>query len=174
MALDVEYSFSIGPDEASYSRKHLWANAPARRWNLKLLCYEAGNHYIPKLAGAKSIFAGVVMAPPYRRFMRRYYETLFAPSIKGVTRDPASGTTESEIYRPGMVPNGISQDREPIIDRCVMLSIITKPDYGDGMYWGLAWFTSQVNAPQYVGLDESIDLGIGTPNWWVNYEGYSE
>ena len=176
LAIDVPYEFTV-PGAANpqfYVRKHLWNGAPARRWNLKLVCYEAGNHYIPVKAGARALFAGVAMAQPYRRFMRRYYETLFAPNIKGLTRDPASGTTESEIYRPGMVPNGISQDREPIIDRCVMLSTSTEPNYSKGMFWGLSWFTSQVNSPQYVGVDESIDLGIGTPNWWVGYTGDSE
>lgn len=141
-----------------------------RRWNLKLLVYEGGNHHIPQSVGAKlQSFAGTVH-PAYREFMVRYMETTFAPGPKGLTRDPANETEEA-LYRPGMVPMGIAENAEPLHDLFTFLSPIQKPDYANDTFWGMQWWNGHVDAPQVQGTKDAIALGIGKPDWWLTYEG---
>jgi hypothetical protein len=139
-----------------------------RRWNLKLVSYECGNHYIPSSHLAKLLVYPVVLEPRYETFQRRYLECAFAPWRKGLTRNPET-QEEMELYREGMVPMGIEEKSEPLHDMFVFLSNIGAPDYRHGFAWGFKWWIGHENAPQYVGTVKAIKDGIGTSNWWLDY-----
>jgi hypothetical protein len=148
-------------------------NSSQRRWNLDLLTYEGGNHHMPVLAGAKIQSFPATMHPSYNTFNLRYMEMIFGHGPKGLTRDPASASEEA-LYRPGMVPMGVVENAEPLHDRFTFLITTTAPSFRLGMFWGLQWWNGQVNSPQAEGAKDAVQLGIGTPNWWLNYTGGSE
>ena len=68
-----------------------------------------------------------------------------------------------------MVPMGIEEKSEPLHDMFVFLSNIGAPDYRHGFAWGFKWWIGHENAPQYVGTVKAIKDGIGTSNWWLDY-----
>jgi hypothetical protein len=140
-----------------------------RRWNLKLISYECGNHYVPSSSAAKLLVYPVVLEPRYETFQTRYLESAFAPWRKGLTRNPET-SEEREFYRDGMVPMGVEEKSEPFHDMFVFLSNIGAPEYRHGFAWGFSWWYGHEGAPQHVATVNAVKNGLGTPNWWLNYK----
>jgi hypothetical protein len=180
LALDLPSD--LGSDTSnSYARQYAPMDWPAnkRRWNLDLLTYEGGTHTLPGNKAsdyrtpARLLMYSVVLEPRNSLFYRRYLETTFMPGPKGLTRDPASESEEA-LYRPGMVPMGVVENAEPLHDRFTFLVTIGQPSFLHGMFWALQWWNGHMNAAPAAGAKDAVQLGIGTPNWWLNYSGGSE
>jgi hypothetical protein len=149
----------------SYTRRNLPPAWPTdkRRWNLQLLTYEGGNHYIPQSSAAKLATFGQVMEPRYADFNLRYMETIFAPGPKGLTRDPQSAAEEF-MYRSGMVPLGVVNNGEPMHSLFTWLISVQDPSYRHGMFWSKQWWNGQVGAPQMEGVREAVRRRVGIVN----------
>ena len=162
LALDLP--LTLGSDTRnSYSRQYLPPQWPAtqRRWNLDLLTYEGGTHTLPGYkeseyrTSARLLMYGVVLEPRNSLFYQRYLETTFMPGPKGLTRDPAS-ESEEVLYRPGMVPMGITQHAEPLHNGFTFLVTTLQPSFRNGMFWSLQWWNGHLNAPPAQGVKEYL------------------
>jgi hypothetical protein len=151
-----------GPNSAaSYQRQALPPGWPAakRRWNLQLLTYEGGNHYLPRSPEARRVMFSVVMDPRYAVFNELYMEAAFAPGPRGLARNPQTSEEES-LYRSGMVPLGVEPDAEPLHDLFTWLITSQEPSYRSGMFWSAQWWNGHQNSPQAVGIKNAVISGI--------------
>jgi hypothetical protein len=163
--LAIDEPINSASPASSYTRMNMPPGWPAnkRRWNLQLVTYEGGNHWLPTSEAGKLLTYGFVMEPRFAAFNERYMETIFAPGPRGLARNPSSSQEEA-LYRPGMVPDGIEPAGEPLHSLFTFLISMQEPSYRHGHFWSHQWWNGQQLAPQVEGIRNAVL--IGSSQWW--------
>ncbi|MGA0210081.1 MAG: hypothetical protein ACO3LZ_09210, partial [Candidatus Nanopelagicales bacterium] len=115
------------------------ADEGKRRWNLRLLAYECGQHAVPNTDATKEFQRLLQYEPRYHNYYYRHYETLLssgpAPMVTTRQADGYYGSTSQ------FIANG-----EPLYDMVCDLGIISA--HGGSFYWGTQQFNGEIGAPR--------------------------
>lgn len=157
-----------------------WPSA-RRRWNLQLMAYECGTEtqFVSKkweVPVETQIWAwerthNFHFDARHRLYARRYWEWLFHPGPKGLTDDPV--TAEDQLlYRSGKRPAAIAAELEPMCSPSVHLLTTAELKIGGipEVYWSNQISTMNTTSPPHQGYEDAKARGVGSPNWWVNYD----
>ena len=184
-------SLDLANDEDADGYSARWAfgrtlpagwSASRRRWNLRLMAYECGTATSFAVKPREVPLSTLHWAyerehkfhfdPRHRMYARRYWEWLFSPGPKGLTDDPVTADDQL-LYRSGLRPAGISAEQEPMCSPSLHLLTTQRLAMDGGaptVVWSNQISTNHTTAPPQQGLEDAKAMGVGLPNWWVNYD----
>jgi hypothetical protein len=125
------------------------ADLGKRRWNLRLVGYECGQHHTPSNNTVRDVIRRLQYEPRYYDFYYRHYETLLSPG-------PAPVITERQADGYFGLKSQIVQNAEPIYDIVCDLAPISPHNPGFGHYWGVQQFNGETNSPRAEGLKQLV------------------
>jgi hypothetical protein len=122
-------------------------DANKRRWNLRLIAYECGQHHMPSNSTAQEVIRRLQYEPRYYDFYYRHYETLFSPG-------PAPVLVERQPDGYFGLKSQVVQDAEPLFDLVCDLSPIGT--HIGQYYWGVQQFNGEQGTPRARALRDLV------------------
>jgi hypothetical protein len=113
-----------------------------RRWNLRLIAYEAGQHAVPGTPATSEFQRKLQYEPRYYDFYYRYYEALTSPG-------PSPVVTARQADGYFGLKSQVTANAEPLYDMVCELTPIGHHRLNNSPFsWGLQQFNGELGAPK--------------------------